>query len=224
MSVIQKFFGTSPFGLLLEHTKKVHECVELMQPLTQALFDNDRAEIEKLHNDISLKEHEADEIKTLVRDKLAKAYLLSVRREDLMRFLSYQDDVADAAEDYAVVLLIRNTQIPEELKEDFLNFVMQVIKVSEHLLELAEELSSLAESAFTGKEAEKFLEGIAVIGEEEWKADRLQRKFAMHFYSMESELDPTSLRFLDKYGATLGEVANSAEKTAKYLRQLIGGR
>lgn len=224
MKFLHKFLGASPFGLLLEHTRKVHDCVELMRPLTQALFDNDRKRIEELHNEISLKEHEADEIKTQVRDTLADAYILSVRRDDLMRFLSYQDDVADAAEDFAVVLLIRDTKVPEELKEDFLAFVVQVINVSERLLDLAEELSVLAESAFTGKEAEKFMLAIEKIGEEEWKADRLQRRFALHVYKMEDSIDPTSLRFFDKYCATLGEVANSAEKTAKYLRQIIGGK
>ena len=141
-----------------------------------------------------------------------------------MRFLSYQDDVADCAEDYAVVLSIRNTVVPEELKDDYLSLVRQVMVVSEHLLELSKELSLLVESAFTGKEAEKFQTGIDTIGKEEWESDRLQRRFARHFYSIEDQIDPTTLFFFDKYCLNLGAVANAAEKTAKYLRQLIGKR
>lgn len=222
MSVIKRFFGSSPFGLLVEHSRKVHECVELLQPLTEALFSEDHERIEALHHEMSGKEHEADDIKSAVRSKLSKAYILSVRRDDLMRFLSYQDDVADAAEDYSVVLLLRKTTVPEEIREDFQALVTQVIKVSECLLSLTDELSTLAESAFSGAEAERFLEGIEIIGKEEWEADRIQRRFARHFYSLEGSLDPTSLLFFDKYCSTLGAVANSAEKTAKYLRQLIG--
>ena len=222
MSVIERFFGSSPFGLLLEHTEKVHSCVELLEPLTQALFDQDFEKIQDLHHEMSRREHEADDIKSSIREKVSSAYLLSIRREDLMRFLSYQDDVADCAEDYAVVLSIRNTVVPEELQEDFLALVRQVIVVSEHLLDLAKELSLLVESAFTGKEAEKFQLGIDAIGKEEWESDRLQRRFARHFYSIEDQLDPTTLSFFDKYCLNLGAVANSAEKTAKYLRQLIG--
>ncbi len=224
MSIVQRVFGTSPFGLVVDHTRKVHECVELLKPLTEALLDGNQAKIEELHHEMSMKEHEADEIKTSIRGKLGKAYLLSVRREDLLQFLAYQDDVADSAEDFAVVLLIRKTAFPEELKEGFREFVAQVIKVSEHLLGLAEQLNALVETAFTGTEADKFLEGIEAIGKEEWKADKLQRKFARHFYQLEDQISPTSLRFLDKYCSNLSAVANSAEKTAKYLRQLIVSR
>ena len=224
MSVIERFFGASPFGLLLAHTEKVHTCVQLLEPLTQALFDQDYEKIEKLHHEMSTREHEADEIKSSIREKVSSAFLLSIRREDLMRFLSYQDDVADCAEDYAVVLSIRNTVVPEELKEDYLALVRQVIVVSEHLLDLSKELSLLVESAFAGKEAEKFQAGIDAIGKEEWESDRLQRRFARHFYSIEDQIDPTTLFFFDKYCLNLGAVANSAEKTAKYLRQLIGKR
>ena len=30
MSVLDRLFGKSPFGALVEHTTKVHECVELV--------------------------------------------------------------------------------------------------------------------------------------------------------------------------------------------------
>ena len=224
MSVIQKFLGKSPFSQIVEHTKKVHECVEMLRPLTEAIFEGNHERVEELHHEMSRTEHEADQIKIAIRDQLASSYLLSVGRPELMRFLTYQDDVADSAEDFAVVALIRKTTMPEELREDFMAFVEQVIKVSEHLLELAEELSLVAESAFSGKEAEKILQGVDQISQEEWKADKLQRKFSRHSYAIEDQLDPTTLRFYDKYCMTLSDVANSAEKTAKDLHQIILGR
>lgn len=223
MRVMPRFFGGSSFGPLLAHTKKVHECVQLLRPITDALIEGDYPKIEQLHHEMSRLEHEADEIKTNIRDEMSKVLMFSIRREDLMRFLSYQDDVADSAEDYAVVALLRDTKVPAVLKEDFQAFVDQVVAVSDHLLNLSEELSLLAGSAFSGEEAHKFLEGIEAIGAEEWKADKLQRKFARHFYQIESDIDPVTLIFLDKYSSTLSAVANSAEKTAKYLRQIVGG-
>ncbi|MHC4312227.1 MAG: DUF47 family protein [Planctomycetota bacterium] len=65
------------------------------------------------------------------------------------------------------------------------------------------------------------LKSIAKIGEEEWQADRLERKFARHLYNIEDKLDPVTIMFLDKYCKTLGRVSNNAEKTAKYLRLII---
>lgn len=221
MKVLSRFFAPSPFIQLHEHAQKVHECVKLIRPLANALLEKDYKKIEELHNIMSKTEHEADEIKTELRDRLTKLYFLSVGQHELSRFLAYQDDIADAAEDFAVVLLLRKTKVPEELKGDFLAFVEQVISVSEQLLELENELSTLAEAAFTGEEAENVLKGIEKIGEEEWKADRLERKFARSFYNMEDKLDPITVIFLDKYCKRLSAISNNAEKTAKYLRLII---
>jgi predicted phosphate transport protein (TIGR00153 family) len=221
MGVLERFFAPSPFVQLHEHAKKVHECVELIRPLADALLAEDYEKIEELHNLMSKTEHEADQIKTELRDKISKMYFLSVGRLELSQFLAYQDDVADAAEDFAVVLLLRKTKIPEELKPDFRAFVEQVISVSEHLMNLAEKLCTLAEAAFSGQEAQDTLEAIEKIGEEEWKADRLERKFARHLYTIEDKIDPITIFFIDKYCKTLGRVSNNAEKSAKYLRLII---
>lgn len=221
MNFFGKFFAPSPFVPLHEHSKKVHECVELLRPLTEALLAEDHKRIEELHYLMSKTEHEADKIKTALRDNISDLYFLSVGRLELSQFLAYQDDIADAAEDFAVVLTLRKTKIPKELQPDFKAFVEQVISVSEQLMNVAEQLSTLAETAFTGKEAEDVLKAIEVISEEEWKADRMERKFAKHFYSMEEQLDPITISFFEKYCKTLSEVANNAEKTAKFLRLII---
>jgi len=221
MGVLGKFFGPSPFVRLHEHSKKVHECVELLRPLANALLAEDHEKIEELHNLMSKTEHEADQIKTALRDQISKMYFLSVGRLELSRFLAYQDDVADAAQDFAVVLLLRRTKVPDELRADFLAFVEQVISVSEQLMNLAEKLSTIAEAGFAGQEARDELKAIEKIGEEEWKADRLERKFARRVYSMEDKLDCITIFFLDKYCETLSAIANNAERTAKYLRLII---
>ena len=221
MGVFGNIFGQSPFLSLHSHSEKVHECVELIKPLTEALLAEDYDKIEELHSLMSKTEHEADQIKTALRDQITKMYFLSVGKHELSEFLAYQDDVADSAEDYAVVLTLRNTKLPEELRDTFLAFVEQIIGVSRQLTGLSEKLAILAEAAFTGKEAQDMLDTIDKIGQEEWQADRLGRQFARKFYGMEDRLDPITILFLDKYCKTLGEVANNAEKTAKYLRLII---
>ena len=222
MALLDKLFRKSPFGLLVEHTKKVHECVTQIRTLADALLEEDFERIKVLHHEISGTEHEADQIKDDIRKAISRAYLLSVGRDELTQFLAFQDEVADSAEDFAVVLLLRKTRIHPELKDDFNAFVDQVIAVSEHLLSVAEEMTLLAETSFAGKEAERVLEALDRIGEEEWEADKLQRKFALHYYQMEEQLDPVTILFYDKYCHTLSRIANSAEKTGKYLRQIIG--
>ncbi len=224
MGVLDKIFGQQPFEQLHEHAKKVYECVELMRPLTDALLNGEYNKIEELHNQMSRTEHEADQIKNHLRDVINDMYFLSVGKQELSKFLSYQDDVADAAEDFSVVLLLRNTKFPPELKEDFVALVEQIIKMCETLLKLSEKLSDLVEGAFTGKMAREMLETIEKIGEEEWAADKLSRKFSRHAYKIEDQIDPITLMFMDKYCKTLSAVANNAEKTAKYLRLIVRRR
>jgi predicted phosphate transport protein (TIGR00153 family) len=224
MSIVKKFFGTSPFGALAEHTKKVHECVKLLKPLCEAFIEGDHGKIETLHHEMSKTEHEADKIKNEIRVQISKVFLLSVGRHEILKFLSAQDDVADAAEDFAVVLRLRKTPFLDELREDFRALVDQVTIVSEHLLCVADDLAVLAEVGFEGEPAQRVLKTIEVISEEEWKADKMQRTFARHYYDIEDQLDPTTLVFYDRYCRTLGEVANSAEKCAKIMRSLIVGQ
>lgn len=224
MSVVKKLFGTSPFGALVEHTKKVHACVKLLKPLSEAFMKGDRGKIESLHHDMAKLEYEADQIKNEIRDRISKVFLLSVGRAEILTFLSAQDDVADAAEDYAVILRLRKTSLPKELRADFRALVDQVTLVTDQLLNVAENLTVLAEVGFEGEAAQDVLKTIEQISEEEWKADKMQRSFARHYYSIEDRLDPTTLVFYDRYCQTLGDVANCAERCAKMLRAIIVGQ
>ena len=95
MNIIRELFSKSPFGPLVEHTKKVHECVEVIRPLMEALVNEDYDEIGKLQDKVSRLEYEADIIKHNVRDHLPRRYFLPVDRVDLEKFISNQDKIAD---------------------------------------------------------------------------------------------------------------------------------
>lgn len=221
MGVLNQFFAPSPFAQLQEHSKKVHECVKLLGPLSDALLAQDYKKIEELHKLVSKTEHEADKIKSNLRDRISKMYFLSVGRLEISEYLAYQDDVADCAEDFAVLLLLRKTKVPQEVEDDFKKLVEQVIAVSERLMNVAEKISALAEAAFAGEEAKEVLIEIDKISEEEWLVDQLELKFAQHFYSIEKQMDPITVMFLDKYCKKLARIANCAERTAKYLKIII---
>ena len=97
----------------------------------------------------------------------------------------------------------------------------QVTQVSQTLLEGSEELVNLAEASFGGAEAETVLSRISGLGEQEWKADRMQRKLCQHIYSLEDQLDPITIMFYDKMLRALGSVANAAENAGEKLRMMI---
>lgn len=224
MSIIERLFPGSPFKALTVHTQKVHDCVELVRPLVEAFLAGDFDKILELQQTMSSAEHEADIVKTEIRESLSSGLMLQVKRDDLTRYLAYQDDVADAAEDFAVVLSLRKTTVHPALRDDLKAFADQVIVVSEKLLEMANHLVTLSQTGFRGSAADAVLHGTNELGKEEWQADRLQRTFARHCYALEDELDPTTLFFFDKICSTLSDVANKAENAGKFLHMLIAHR
>ena len=221
MSLIGELFGMSPFRALVEHSKKVHECVKLVKPLIVACVREDYEEIHRLQDQVSKLEYEADLVKHEIREHLTRRHFLPVARADLDRFLHCQDNIADAAQDLSVILFIRQTKIHPELVDEFLAFVDQVVLVSETLESAAEEMEGLSEASLDGAEAESVLKRVSGLGEGEWMADRMQRKLSQHIYRIEKELSPVTIIFYEKILHALSEIANAAENTGDLLRGMI---
>lgn len=221
MRILSSLFGKSPFGALLEHTKRVHECVKLVQPLIEKLLQQKFEEIDAIHNEISRIEHEADMIKTEIRRGLGKSYFLAVERSDLLRFLHTQDSIADAAEDIAVLCSFRNTKVPELLHEDFRTYVKLAIETSERLLHAAESINELVETAFGGPEAEKVLAEIEALNEKEWEVDKAARHLLQKMFSLEDQMHPVDILFCMKISYEIGNMADNAENTGENLALMI---
>ena len=213
MNIIKELFSKSPFGPLVEHTKKVHECVEMIRPLMEALVNEDYDEIRRLQDRVSKLEYEADTIKHNVRDNLPRRYFMPVDRVDLAGFISSQDNIADKAEDFAVILTLRRTKLHPDIMDKFFEFVDQIFQVTGTLLTAAVELNNLAEASFSGAEAKVVLNLLKGLNEEEWKADRMARSLSMDVY--------ITIIFYEKMILTLGAIANEAENAGDMLRTMI---
>ena len=221
MSLIAQVFGRNPFAPLVEHARKVRECVELLRPLIDAALAEDADEVHRLQDEISRLEHEADVIKRDIREQLPRRFFLPVAREDIERYLRRQDKIADTIEDLAVILMIRRTRIHPDLVAPFNELVEQVLRVTDIIMGAAEELLNLAETSFTGAEAEQILARIQSLGEEEWKADRAERRLSVVMYAMEDALDPITIMFYEKLLLALGRIANAADNAGDTLRVMI---
>lgn len=221
MSIIGDLFGQSPFGPMVEHAKKVHECVEMVRPLMEALVNENWDEIERLQKKISKMEYQADLIKHAVREQLPRRYFMPVDRLDLEEFLGCQDKVADRVQDFAVILTLRKTRLHPDVMDKFFELIDQVFQVTATLLTAGVELQNLAEVSFGGAEAKKVLERIRNLGEEEWKADKIARSLSRDVYSLEGKLDILTILFYEKMIITLGRIANEAENAGDMLRAMI---
>ena len=220
-SLIGDLFGKSPFGPIVEHSKKVHECVELLWPLMETLIDEDYDTLMCLHSKMSRLEHEADNLTHEIRDYLGQRYFLPVERTVLLSYLNHQETIADLAEDFAVVLTLRKTRVHEELHDEFFNYLNQVFQVSGTLLTAAVEFKNLAETAFSGAGARTVLKFIENLGEEEWKTDKMSRKLSRKIFALEGREDILNILFYEKMVIVLGQIANRAENAGDHLRAMI---
>ena len=220
MRRLDDLFGRSPFEPLVDHARKVHQCVELVRPIADAVLASDAEKCRQLQHEMSKTEYEADLLKDKVRETLPHRYFLPVDRDDVANFLRQMDRIADDAEDFAVVSTLRTLSVPAELHADFLELVNKVVQVSEALLGVAEHLGTLQKEAFTGAEAQEILEKIQQICYMEWESDKLSRKLARHYYSLPA-IDPITLIILDKLSRALGGIADHAENVGKNLRLMI---
>lgn len=220
-NLIGDLFGTSPFGPIVEHSKKVHECVEMLWPLMEALIDEDYETIHQLHSKMSRLEHEADLIKNEVRAFLSKRTFLPVDRNQLIAFLSRQEQLADLAEDFTVVLTLRNTRIHPSIQEKFLDFLNQVFQVSGTFLTASVEFKNLAGTAFGGAEARAVLEHIKELSDEEWKCDKLSRRLSRDIFALEGEESTLNILFYEKMVKRLGDIADHAQKAGELLEVMI---
>lgn len=221
MSIISKLFGKSPFEPLHQHMLKVKECVDLIRPLVEALLKEEGEKVEEYAKKIAYAEHEADLVKKEIRKNLPKGLFLPVARGDILRFLKEQDNIADSAEDFAVLITLRKTKLPDELKEDLKEFVDEVLETFNMAVKVSNEINILAETSFGGVEAEKVVDLIENLKTKEWEADKAQMKTARKMFSLEGKMDPVSVIMWMHIFKELGNLANHSENAGDQIRIML---
>jgi len=221
MSIISKLLGKSPFEPLHQHMLKVKECVDLIRPLVDSLLKEEDEKVEEYAKKIADAEHEADLVKKEIRNNLPKGLFLPVARGDILRFLKEQDNIADSAEDFAVLITLRKTKLPDELKEDLREFVDKVLETFNMAVKVSNEINILAETSFGGVEAEKVVDLIENLKTKEWEADKAQMKTARKMFSLEGKMDPVSVIMWMHIFKELGNLANHSENAGDQIRIML---
>jgi predicted phosphate transport protein (TIGR00153 family) len=211
----------APFEPLAKHLQRARKCVDQVLPMFECVRDCDYQRLKKLSEEVFTDEHEADKIKTAIRQTIPKAFALPLYRGDLLAFLHVQDELADTAEDLAVQLTIKNLQLPEELTDDVFAYLGQVLKVCHKLYEALDLLKDLTEADFTGRKGTQVLKLVAEAEHEEWVADKLQYKLAQRLFALEDILKPTDIFLWSGIFQNLGALANHADKMAERLRRML---
>lgn len=218
---IPSLFGKSPFKALQTHMREVLKCARDVQPLIEALSDEDQAEVARIKDRIFEREAEADKIKHKLRLHLPKSLFMPVDRRDLLEILHLQDTIANRAQDIAGLLFERKMTIPPFMREPLIALTARCIDTCEHSLAVIEELDELLALGFRGMEVDKVNDMLKELNDIEDETDELGIELARALFEHEDEMKPVSVMMWYQLIEWIGDLADYAEKVGDRLRLLI---
>ena len=221
MKEIYQIFTESPFKYLKEHMDQVKLCIQELLPMTEAFVEGSFDEIKEYADRIHKAENQADLVKHRIREHLPKNIFMPVAREDVLKLLHRQDNLADSAQDLAFLISVRNTAIISELKEDIISFVKSNVLPANRVIELTENMQNLMETSFSGPKAKAVLELIETICKLESESDAAKFRLMQKVFELESMMDPICVVLLLKILDCMSSVADSAQKVANTYRLMV---
>ncbi len=116
--------------------------------------------------------------------------LLPVSRHDFLAFLKEQDSLADKVEDLAMMLTVREFQLPKVCKEhecshlllELANYAVESTRLAASVIR---KLNDLKDRGFSGELIEEMRGEAKIVGELEWKADKVQYKLLKEVLAIE---------------------------------------
>lgn len=218
---ILNLFARSPFAPLQTHMEKVNECVRLLHVLFLALKEKDYPRLNETATLISSVEHQADVMKSDIRNNLPSNLFLAINRNTFLDILELQDSIADKAEDIAVLLTIKPLELHAAFKEPFERFLAKNIQCFEETHKIIQELHELVESSFGGVEAQRVKEMCDEVAFLEHEADCIQRELLACLYRSEENISYGVFALWDKIFGATGAISNISEKLADCIRMTL---
>ncbi|MBP1911366.1 TIGR00153 family protein [Thermococcus stetteri] len=222
MQVWTKLFAKSPFKPLIKHAEVALQTVETLEKALQAWREGNYEEMRKLAVEVDRLEDVADRIKEEIRDSLSSKLMMAVAREDVLIYLHMQDKVADAAEDTAKWLLVKEPgEIPEEIKDVILKMGTESIKAAKLVYEAIVQMDRVIESGFAEKEIEREYEIIREIEGVESKIDGLDTELMKLVFQNANKLDWSEGFYILNVARTLSNISDKAKDAAERIRLMM---
>lgn len=221
MQTLARLFGRSPFSPLQTHMDRVAACVRQLIPLFAALTKKDYPLVGSIAKEISKLEHDADLTKNDIRNHLPSGLFLPIAKPSLLEILHLQDNIADCAEDIAVLLTFSNLEIPPQFGEAFQVFLEKNLETFESGYLIIKEMGELLESSFGGTEAAKVSKMVDIVAFQEHEADLLQATLLKKMFQ-ECGSMPAPLFFLwMKVIEEVAALSDESEKLANRVRMTL---
>lgn len=217
---VADLFRRSPFKGIQAHAQKVHECIKALDKAVLYYTEGDFEQADHYIKRVVELEGEADHLKGNLRAHLPKFIFMPVERSEFLMFLREEDAVLDYAEDVAVLLEMRRSEIPKDCRKDF---VMHTKKVVDTVLALeiaVNNFVNMMEAKMSPAERERLKKMIHEIHRREWEADQVEFRLSKKLFNSNSK-DVIGIIHLLKVVDRTAQIANHAENAADRLRAMI---
>ncbi len=218
---IAGLFGKSPVRPLQEHMYVVYKGVKHLISLTEGMNQQNPAQIQQAQQAIVASEHTADDMKRELRHNLPRGFFMPVDRRDLLDVLWMQDRIINQAKDIAGLVVGRNMQLPESMRELFQQYVERCVAAVKQALKVINELDELVETGFRGLEVEHVEEMLKLLSSIEHETDELQGKLRSILFALEDTMRATDVMFTYRLLEWTGNLADDAQRVGSRLQLML---
>ncbi|WP_456368766.1 TIGR00153 family protein [Thermococcus sp.] len=189
------------FEAIDKHLEVVEKTLESFRSMVEAYLNGDLERAKELEEEVSNLETEADKLRRTIELMLYEGAFLPVSRGDYVRLSELVDQVADAAESAAHVLILAKPKVPQDLKDEILSLVDSSIGTFKALKEAVNALND---------DVDKALELAKKTEDAEEEADRIEYKVKGEVF--DSETITTYAKLIWNQVLTkIGDIADRAE-------------
>ena len=214
--------ANSPFVPLEMHAKKGVLAVEKLSEAMEAYCKGDQVLLNERTEEIDILEHDADKIKQKIRASIPSSIRLPVNKKDLLSFLKQQDSIADFAQASAYWMTLRPCKnLPDEIKEGFLELMAASLKTARLYEELVGELYKLLTTSFSKEEIKETMQIVPEVERLEHDVDVLETALLKKIFEHEDVLGGAGVCHLMGLVEKVGGIADKSASAADRLRSMI---
>ena len=220
-TVLANIFGSSPVQPLEKHIGIAFSCAKQLKGFFAATVAGDWDKAAEVREEIERLEGEADDLKKAIRLRLPKSLFMPVPREDLLELLLVQDKIANRTKDVSGIVLGRRMHIPDQVADQFIEFVERNVDAAKQARKSVRELDELFTTGFRGAEVDLVSAMIEKLDLIETDTDDKQAALRAAIFEIEDTLNPVDAIFIYKVIELTGEIADMAERVGRRLELLL---
>jgi predicted phosphate transport protein (TIGR00153 family) len=123
----------SPFDGLLKHFECVKAGISIWDKTVNFYINGNYTKFDKYQENVDKYEQQADKIKGNIRNHLPKFIFMPIDKGDFLMLLKETDGILDAAKDVVILMDMKETKIPDNLKKEFHAVIKKALEPVETL-------------------------------------------------------------------------------------------